>query len=102
MILILFQPLVIILFDFRCPFGIDLSGGVFLLSQTLVSKHVFKVSAFGVVDNLLSQLGRDEDHTAIPSRTTSPGITSTWPMRVGPLMLTMVELSSFPLARLPK
>ena len=53
MILVLFQPLVVVLFDLRRPLGIDLSSGVFLLSQALVSERVLKMSAFGVFDDLL-------------------------------------------------
>lgn len=64
-ILVLFQPLVIVLLDFWSPSGIDLSSGV-LLSEALVTEHVLKMSAFRVFDNLLSQLGRDEDHAAVP------------------------------------
>ena len=66
MILVLFQPLVIVLFDFRCPLGIDLSGGVLLLSQTLVPERVLKMSAFRVLHHLLRELRRYKDHTAIP------------------------------------
>jgi hypothetical protein len=63
-----------------------------------VSKHVLKMSAFRMLDDLFRQLRRNKD---IHPRTTSPGMTKTWPMRAGPLLLTMVEWSNPPLARPP-
>ena len=41
----------------------------------------------------LRELGGMKITPPLRPRTTSPGITSAWPMRVGPLMLTMVEFS---------
>jgi hypothetical protein len=45
---------------------------------------------------LLGQLWRDKENPPFLPNITSPGIAVAWPIRVGALMLTMVELSSLP------